>query len=149
MYSFALTKWREIAQPMYDGSGSDLSSADLMPVYTAIQQMMAHPGTPADRKERAEHVMKLVLRLRFWPLLRERFGAEHSAKLQPAYDALGMTQPKWASLTRKALRAHIDAVEKAQKEKPEAKSYKDLIEKYLQKGILQLEDKDAINPDWI
>lgn len=149
LYSTALTKWREIAQPMYDGTGSDLSSDQLMPVYTAIQQMMSHPGTPADRKERAEFVMKLVLRLRFWPLLRERFGAEHKAKLQPAYDALGMTQPSWASLTRKALKAHIEAVEKALKEKPEAKSHKDLIEKYLQKGIMQLEDKDAINPDWI
>lgn len=149
LYAEALRKWREIAQPMYDGSGSDLASDQLMPAYVAIQQMMAHPGTPADRKQRGEHVMQLILRLRFWPLVRERFGAEYRDKLQPAYDALGMTQPSWASLTRKALKAHVDAVMKALEAKPDAKSHKDLLDKYLSKGILGLTDRDIIRSDWI
>lgn len=148
LYSTALTRWREIGQPMYDGSGTDLTSDQLMPVYSAIQQMMAHPGTPADRRERGERVMQLVLRLRFWPLIRERFGAEYRDKLQPAYDALGIAQPDWAKLTRKALKAHVDAVKKAL-EQPEAKAHKDLLEKYLEKGIFLLEDKDVIKSDWI
>jgi hypothetical protein len=149
LYSTALTKWREIAEPMYMGDAGDLTSPQLMPVYTAIQQMLSHPGTPADRKERGERVMKLVLRLRFWPLLRERFGAEHKAKLQPAYDAIGIAQPEWASMTRKALKAHVEAVKKALETKPEAKSHKDLLDKYLIKGLYELTDDQAIRPDWI
>lgn len=148
LYSNALTKWREIAQPMYDGSGADVTSPQLMPVYTAIQQMMAHPGTPADRKERAQKIMQLVLRLRFWPLIRERFGTEYGTLLQPAYEALGLTQPNWASLTRKALKAHVDAVTKAL-EKPEGKSQKALLEKYIVKGIYELTDEKVIKSDWI
>lgn len=149
LYSAALTKWREIAEPMYLGDGADLTSAQLMPVYTSIQQMMAHPGTPADRKERAEKVMKLLLRLRFWPLLRQRFGEEHKEKLQPAYDALGIAQPNWSTMTRKALKAHVEAVKKALETKTEAKAQKPLIEQYIIKGIYELTDDKAVNPDWI
>jgi hypothetical protein len=149
LYTEALRKFREIAEPMLDGSGPDLTSPQLMPVYLAIQQMMAHPGTPADRKERAEHVMQIVLRLRFWPVIRERFGAEYHDKLQPAYDALGMTQPEWKGLTRKALREHVEGVMKALESKPDATSFKPLLEQYLVKGILGLDDKTVIKPDWI
>lgn len=149
LYNEALRKWREIAEPMYKGLGSDLTSDQLMPAYIAVQQMYAHPGTPADRKKRGEEVMQLILRLRFWPLIRERFGNEYKDKLQPAYDALGMTQPNWASLTRNALKAHVDAVMKALEEKPDAKSHKELLEKYLNKGILGLTDMDVIRSDWI
>jgi hypothetical protein len=149
LYTEAFRQWREIAMPMYSGDGPDLSSSTLFPVYLAIQRMMAHPGTPADRKERAEHVMQILLRMRFWPVVRERFGKEYHDKLQPAYDALGMTQPNWASITRAALKSHVDAVMKALENKPDAKSHKDLLDKYLGKGILGLEDKEVIKPDWI
>lgn len=149
LYNEAIRKWREIAEPMYKGLGSDLTSDQLMPAYDAIQQMKAHQGTPADRRQNGERVMQLILRLRFWPLIRERFGNEYKDKLQPAYDALGMTQPSWASLTRKALKAHVDAVMKALEEKPDAKSHKELLEKYLNKGLLGLTDMDVIRSDWI
>jgi hypothetical protein len=149
IYSTAVTKWREIAEPMYLGTGSDLTSDQLMPVYAATQQMMVHPGTTADHKQQAEQVMKLVLRLRFWPMLRGRFGAEHRQLLQPGYDALGIAQPEWATMTRKALKAHVDAVKKALETKPEAKAHKALLEQYIVQGIYLLTDEKAIHPDWI
>lgn len=149
LYTEAIRKFREIAQPMYDGSGPDLTSPQLMPAYIAVHQMIDHPGTPADRKKVGESVMQILLRLRFWPIVRERFGADYHAKLQPAYDALGMTQPEWKSMTRKAVKAHVDAVMKALETTPDAKSYKALLEQYLGKGILGLSDKDVIRPDWI
>lgn len=149
LYARALGMWRDVAGAMYDGSGPDLTSDQLMPVYLPIQQMIAHPGTPADRKERGKQVMQILLRLRFWPLVRKRFGVEYKDKLQPAYDALGMTQPDWGSLTRKAMKTHVDAVMKALKDKPEASSHKDLLEKYLTEGIFLLKDESVIHTDWI
>jgi len=148
LYSEALRMWREIAQPMYDGSGGDLSNSALVPVYTKVQQMMSHPGTPADRRERAQHVMGLVLRLRHWPQIRERFGAEYGPKLQPLYDALKVSAPAWKSLTRKELKAHVDAMKEALKNDAAASPFKELVEHHLEKGILMLDEK-IITPDWI
>ena len=149
LYSNAIRKWREIAGPMYDGSGPDLTSDQLMPAYAAAQQMIAHPGTPADRRDNGKKVMQILLRLRFWPLVRDRFGKEYKGRLQPAYDAIGMTQPDWSSLTRKQMKAHVDAVMKAVKEKPEAKSHEKLLEQYLTNGIFLLKDETVIKTDWI
>ncbi len=149
LFAQAMGAWRDVAGAMYGGSGPDLTSDQLLPVYLPIQQMIAHPGTPSERRERGERVMKILLRLRFWPEIRKRFGTEYKDKLQPAYDAVGMSQPEWASMTRKAAKAHIDAVMKAVADKPEAKSHKDLLEKYLTNGIFLLKDEDVIRTDWI
>lgn len=149
LYSEAIRKWREIAGPMYDGSGPDITSAQLMPAYAAAQQMIAHPGTPADRRDNGKRVMQILLRLRFWPLVRDRFGKEYRSVLQPAYDAVGMTQPDWSSITRKQLKVHIDAVMKAVKEKPEAKAHEKLLDKYLTEGIFLLKDEKVIKTEWI
>jgi hypothetical protein len=149
LYANAIQKFREVAQAMYDGSGPDLKSDQLMPAYLAIQQMMAHPNTPADRKKVGERVVQILLRLRFWHIVRERFGSEYHDKLQPAYEALGMAQPEWKAMTRAALKAHVDALTKGFETKPDAKSYKDLIEKYVDKGLFGLQDFDIIKADWI
>jgi hypothetical protein len=148
LYTEAIRKYREIAQPMYDGSGPDLTSPQLMPAYVAVQQMINHSGTPANRKKQGESIMQVILRLRFWPITRERFGTDYHAKLQPAYDALAMTQPEWKSMTRKAVKAHVDAVMEALETKPDAKPYKALLEQYLSKGIFGLRDNDIIRHDW-
>ena len=149
VYSNALRQWREIAGPMYGGTGPDLTSEQLMPAYAAAQQLVAHPGTPADRRDRGKEVVQLLLRLRFWPIVRTRFGAEYKGKLQPAYDALGMQQPDWSSMTRKQVKAHVDAVMKAVEEKADAKAHKQLLEQYLTDGIFLLKDATVIKTDWI
>ena len=65
------------------------------------------------------------------------------------YDALGIAQPEWSKITRRELKAHVEAVKKALEAKPEAKSHKELIEKYLVNGIMGLSDKQIIKADWI
>jgi hypothetical protein len=149
LYSNAIRQFREIAGPMYNGTGPDLESAQLMPAYLAAQQMIAHPGTPADRRENGIRVMQILLRLRFWDKVRKGFGAEWHDKLQPAYDALGMTQPEWRLLSRKQLKAHFDEVYKTLEAKPDAKSFKPLLDKYLENGIFLLKDKTVILEGWI
>jgi hypothetical protein len=111
--------------------------------------MIAHPGTPADRRDNGKKVMQLLLRLRFWPIVRSRFGADYKGVLQPAYDALGMAQPDWSSMTRKQVKTHVDAVMKAVDEKADAKSHKKLLEQYLTNGIYLLKDETVIKTDWI
>jgi hypothetical protein len=120
-----------------------------MPAYLAAQRMIAHPGTPADRKETGIKVMQILLRLRFWDKVRKGFGAEWHDKLQPAYDALGITQPEWKLLTRKQVKAHFDEVYKALEAKPDAKAFKPLLDKYLENGIFLLKDKTVILEGWI
>lgn len=149
LYSNAIRQFREIAGPMYNGTGPDLDSAQLMPAYFAAQQMIAHPGTPADRRENGRNVMQILLRLRFWDKVRKGFGAEWHDKLQPAYEALGMTQPEWKTLTRKQVKAHFDEVYKALDTKPDAKAFKPLLDKYLENGIFLLKDKTVILEGWI
>jgi len=149
LYTEAIRKWDEIAQPMYDGTGADVSKDALNPVYEAIQRMMAHPGTPVERKQLAERIMQILLRLRFWPLVRERFGAEYRDKLQPTYDALEMTQPEWASITRKALKAHVEAVGKALEGRPDGTAHKEPFDRYVSNGIYALKDHKIVKSEWI
>jgi hypothetical protein len=101
-----------------------------------------------DLKDKARKVMDAVLRLRFWPLVTKRFASEYGAKLEPAYAALGIAAPRWESLTRPALKAHIEAVDKALEKDPSAGGHKAAIEEYLKKGIYGLDPK-IIKPDWI
>lgn len=76
------------------------------------------------------------------------FGGEHGAKLQPAYDALGLTAPNWATISRVELKAQLDVVNKALEKDPSAGGHKEAIERYLKKGIFGL-DPDIIRSDWI
>jgi hypothetical protein len=113
-----------------------------------VQRLIAHPGADEDLKKNARLVFQVVLRLRFWPLVAKRFGAEYGARLQPAYAALGITMPRWEALTRVELKTHMEAVDKALKDRPDAGGHKAVIEDYLRKGLWRLEP-DVIKSDWI
>lgn len=150
LYTEAFRLWNDIGLPMFRGEKADLTSDQLMPVYMAIQRMIAHPGTDPDLRKRAEHVMQIVLHLRFWPKLREKFQAAYGATLQPAYDALGIPQPDWSKITRIGLKAHMDAIKKAFEANPDAASkYKALLDKYITKGIHEFKDEEVIPKGWI
>lgn len=147
LYAECVRGWRELAFPMYEGS-KELNKGQLDRYYEKVQELLAHPGVSEDLKKNSRNVRDVVLRLRFWPLVSKRFGSEHGARLQPAYDALGLTAPKWDSLSRPALKAHLDAVDKALKDNAAAGGHKDAIESYLRKGLWRLEP-EIIKPDWI
>jgi hypothetical protein len=94
--------------------------------------------------------MQIVLHLRFWPKLREKFQAAYASTLQPAYDAIGIQQPDWSKITRIGLKAHMDAVKKAFEGNPDAASkYKALLDKYVTKGIHEFKDEEVIPKGWI
>lgn len=150
LYTEAFRLWNDIGLPMFLGEKADLTSDQLMPVYMAIQRMIAHQGTPQDRRERAEHVMQVVLHLRFWPRLREKFQGAYASTLQPAYDALKIPQPDWSKITRMALKAHMETIKKALEANPDASTkYKALFDKYVTDGIFQFKDEKVIPKGWI
>lgn len=147
LFNGVVRGWRESAEPMYDGQ-RDVPKATLDPLYATIQQLLAHPGASDDQRKQTARARDIVLRLRFWHLIRERFGAEYGSQVKPAYDALGIAPPDWASLTRVALRAHLEAVNKALEAHAEAADAKRIVERYLKKGLFYL-DPELIKSDWI
>ena len=150
LYTEAFRLWSDVAHPMFLGDKPDLTTDQLMPTYAALQRMIAHQGTDPDLKKRAEKVMDLVLHLRFWPRIREKFKAAHETVLQPAYDALGIAQPDWSRITRMALKAHLEAVRKAFESNADAAGkYKAVLDKYLDQGIYRFKDEQVIPKGWI
>jgi hypothetical protein len=147
LYTEVLRKWRELAEPMYEGK-KDTPKSQLDSYYPKIQELVAHPHASEDQRKGGEQARDIVLRLRYWIVVREKFGRVHGAELQPAYDALGITAPVWSSLTRPELKAHLDAVEKALKEHEGAGTAKEPIERLLKKGLFGLDTK-VIKSDWI
>jgi hypothetical protein len=134
--------------PYYRGE-KEVDKATLDRFYVVLQQLEAHPGVAAETKKKiTTHVIPITLRLRHWKPISERFGKTFGAELKPAYDALGITPPNWATLTRTGLKAHLDAVDKALAANPGAASYKALIEDKLRKGLFKL-DPSVIAEDWI
>ena len=147
LFSGAVLAWRETAEPMFRGE-RDVAKAALDPVYQKLQELIAHPGASDDMRKSATNARDIVLRLRFWPQVRERFGKEYESQLKPAYDALGLTPPAWASLTRVGLKAHYETVDKAIKDHPDQASAKEVLERLLKKGLFNL-DPEIIKSDWI
>jgi hypothetical protein len=147
LYSDVVRGWRDVGQPMYRGE-RDVPKASLEPLYGKVQELLAHPGADDSQRGQAAHVRDVILRLRYWPLIRERFGAEYGSEVKPLFDALGMPVPEWASLTRVALRAHLEAILKALEGNPDAADAKRIFERYLKKGLFHL-DPELIKSDWI
>jgi hypothetical protein len=147
LYAKVVRGWREIAEPMYQGT-KNVQKAALDRYYHKLQELIAHPGAAEDLRQKARLAFQAVLRLRFWPIVAKRFGTEHGAKLQPAYDALGLTTPRWPAIGRVELRAHVDAVRNALEQEPGAGGHADAIERYLMKGLYGL-DPEIIRSDWV
>jgi hypothetical protein len=139
--------FQDTVVPMLKGD-RDVPKPTLDQIYMKIQELIAHPGADALMKEKAGGARDLVLRLRFWPKVRERFGTEYGAQLQPAYDAIGVPPPDWSRLTRVALKAHLEAVKRALEAQPEQVAPKALLDRLLGKGLDHL-DPAIIKSDWI
>ena len=147
LYTAAFRGWQDTALPMYAGH-RDVDKAVLNPVYERIQQFLAHPGVDESMRRSGTIARDIVLRLRFWPLVRERFGSEYASQLRPAYEALGLNMPAWSSLTRVALKAHVETVNKAIEAHPDQASANELMARLLKKGLYSL-DTAVIRSDWI
>ena len=120
----------------------------LNPSNDRIQAVIHHPAASASEKETMTGAMEVVLRLRHWPGIREKFAAACGTDLEAAYRELDLKPPAWASIDRKELVAHLKDLEKAYQEHPEAGAAKDKIEHLVHVGLARL-DPTVIPPDWI
>nr|MBA2374172.1 hypothetical protein [Chloroflexota bacterium] len=145
-YSAVVRGARELGQPMYVGL-RDFPKSTLDPYYMKIQELLAHPAAGAHRAN-ATLARDIILRLRYWPLVCERFGNEYGGQLKPAYEAIGLAPPDWTSLTRVGLKAHYEAVKKALAAHPDAADAKKTLMRFLKEGLFDLDPK-IIKSGWI
>lgn len=147
LFASAIGAWRESAEPMYHGD-KDVPKPALDPVYQKIQALLAHPGASEDQRKSASAARDIVLRLQFWPVVRERFGSEYAGQLKPAYDSLEVPMPDWNTMTRVGLKAHIEALKKAIEAHPDQAAAKEVIDRLVKGGLNGLDTK-VIKSDWI
>ncbi len=134
--------------PYYRGE-KEIEKSVLDDFYTVLQRLKAHPGVDAEAKDKiVTHVIPITLRLRHWKGITEKFASKYGDRLKPAYAALGLTAPNWATLTRVQLKHHLDAVDHALETHPDANAFKPLIEEALRKGLFKLDSK-VIDESWI
>ena len=126
----------------------DVSKATLDPVYEKIQALLAHPGANEDQRKAGSNARDIVLRLRFWPVVRARFGAEYASQLKTAYDAVGVPMPDWSTMTRVGLKQHIEQLNKAIESHPDQAAAKEALERLVKRGLNGLDPK-VIKSDWI
>ena len=147
LFAAAVGAWRESAEPMYRGD-KDVPKSVLDPVYEKLQSLLAHPGANDDQRKAASVARDVVLRLRFWTVVRERFGKEYGSQLQPAYDGLGVPMPNWSALTRVGLKAHLETLKRAIESHPDQTAAKDVVDRLVKDGLNALDTK-VIRSDWI
>jgi len=119
---------------------------ELRDIYDRIQQVIQHPGVTDAQKGEARNAMESLLRLRHWPSVSRHFEV-YRQKLAPAYKALGVTQPVWATITRAELYEHIRALRKAWEAHPNDAA-RDMLMEYVVEALFFLRDKKIIPPDW-
>jgi hypothetical protein len=142
-----MSGWRQNGEPMYKGE-RDVPKSILDELYAKTQRLLAHPALPPAGRPNVEKGRDWILRLRFWPIVRERFGKEYGAELQPIYAALGVAAPDWSKLTRVGLKQHLEAVGKAVAAHPDQAGSKATIDRLLDGGLFKL-DPTIIRSDWI
>lgn len=113
--------------------------------YGLLQEFVAHPRAAADKKATVQLWIPIVLRLRYWSLVRERFAATYRPQIDAAYGELGWPQPDWKSITRTEVADEKSAFEVVGSGMPKAKAFGDGP---LAKGLYRL-DPAYIPTTWI
>ena len=147
LFSECQTLWQNVGEPMFLGM-KDVPEPALRSLYSKAQALSRNGNADGMARGFADMIVGKALRLRFWATkIRERFGLEYGHKLKPAYDALKITPPDWSRLTRVALKAHIELVDKAlelNKDPQVSQPMDDWL-----KGGLWLLDEAVIDESWI
>ena len=113
--------------------------------YGLLQEFAVHPRAAADKKAIAEEWIPIVLRLRHWSVVREKFATVHRPDIDAAYGELAWPEPDWKNITRADVRAEKVAFEKVGDGTPKAKAFG---EGPLTKGLYRL-DEFYIKTKWI
>lgn len=113
--------------------------------YGLLQEFVAHPRAATDQKAIAQEWIPIVLRLRYWSLVRERFATAYRTQIDAAYDELAWPQPDWKNVTRTEVADEKRAFEGVGNSTPKAKAFGDGP---LTKGLYRL-DAAFVPTTWI
>ena len=113
--------------------------------YGLLQEFVAHPRAAADKKEVVEMWIPIVLRLRYWSLIRERFATAYRPQIDAAYNELAWPEPDWKSITRQEVVHEKQEFDGVDTTTPKAKAFGDGP---LTKGLYRL-DPVFIPTTWI
>jgi hypothetical protein len=146
LYPEAMTAYATIAEPVLRGE-ADVFGSDLNGTYGKLAAVVHHPSATDDQKSLARERMQVVLRLRHWFTIAEKFGARYGTDLAAAYHDLEMTPPTWDGLSRRELMAHMALLERGYASHPDAAAAKDKIERLVRRGLVGL-DPEIIPTSW-
>jgi hypothetical protein len=93
--------------------------------YGLLQEFVAHPRAAADKKAIVQEWIPIVLRLRYWTVVRERFATTYRAEADAAYNELAWPQPDWKNVTRTDVRDEKVAFEGVGNGTPKGKAFGD------------------------
>jgi hypothetical protein len=100
---------------------SPLNQSILNQAYAIIQQLLAHPELKDETlRETAVTWRDYLLRLRYYDKVCGLFASTYASQIKKGYAGIGRAAPGFSKISRKALKAEIDAFEAALKATPNA-----------------------------
>jgi hypothetical protein len=117
------------------------SSGPMYSYFRALQRLLGRTDLEDGDRVKWDARRDVAMRLRFWPEVKVRFGAEYAPRLKKGYDALGRAVPEWKKLTRAGAFGEVAAFESAGKA-----DAKDAL--YLLTGLRDL-DAAIVLKEWL
>jgi hypothetical protein len=129
-----LDELQSVFEGYFNGTKTDSNpeAGELTDYYRMLSRVVGRPGLEDAERERLSDQKQVALRLRFYLNVRKHFMSVHGKTIQEGYDAIKLTMPNYATLSRKdALKAIKDFALAAGSNAPAAKAL-ELLENGLQ-----------------
>ncbi len=115
--------------------------------YSAIQYMLMHPELGEDERPTLEAERGIVLRMRYYSRISQRFASEYKPQIDAAYQAVGRPVPNFASLSRAKLKEEMTGFKAALEAKADTTAQQ-FYDTHLT-GLWTLTDGTVIPSSWI
>lgn len=146
LYTQAMSKFMGPVMAMLRGD-RDVPAKQLKDIYDEIQKVVQHPAISGNDKLNAIMASDVTLRIRHWPSVRRNWTAKYATQLVGPYRELGLTPPAWATIGRRELYVHIQALKDAfEKRRAQAKAI-ETIDSIVIDGLGRLNPK-IILTEW-
>jgi hypothetical protein len=125
----------------------DTQSGPLREYYNDLQELIGHElATPSQITTYRKRLEKTIRLIYFKKTIRVKFASQHATQLSNAYKSIGIPQPDYAKLSRKACLDEIGKFEQAARNNPSSQVVE--MKELLIQGLKNLE-KTHIPANWI
>lgn len=143
--------WSQYSERHFDYveqfNGDAEIDSEMIFFYITIQDLLNHPDLDASDRAGLEEEREIVLRMRFWDKICDRFSSEYKALIETAYPAVGLPVPNYDVMPRKRLLTQIETFGEALKLKPNPDAQQ-FYDKYM-RGLWTLTDNEVVPTSWI